>query len=113
MKKGFLIAIIISAGVAVSCTSTFRVSKDGKGYFLGSGAKDMYKWLCESGDLVKILGDARLDQERKDSFYKYNCSAEKSTSRVKQLFTAMSPEERKSLRTAFRKNGYDINAMTC
>ena len=113
MKKWFLVGNILLAVFAVACTSTFRVSKDGKGYFLGSNAKDIYKWLCESRDLDKILSDTRLSREKKDDLYKFNCSAEKSAVKVKQLYTSMSPEERKDLRTAFKMNGYDINAMTC
>jgi hypothetical protein len=113
MHKLFFSAIVIAALLTVSCTSTFRVSKNGKGYFLGSNAKDLYKWLCESRDLEKILSETRLRQEKKGDLYKYNCSGKKSTLKVKEIYASMTPEERKDLRTAFKENGYDINAMTC
>lgn len=113
MNKWFISCLMVTFIFTVSCTSTFRVSKDGKGYFLGSGGNNLYKWFCESGDLNKILSDAQLNPEKKKDLYTYNCSAEKSTLKVKQIYLSMTPEERKSLRTAFRKNGYDVNSMTC
>ncbi len=112
-NKLFLSGIILAALLAVSCTSTFRICKDGKGYFLGSSSKDLNKWLCETGDLNRILSEAQLSPEKKENLYKYNCSPAQSVSRVKQVYVSMTPEERKNLRTAFKKNGYDINAMTC
>ena len=108
---GLGIAIVVLASAA--CSSTFLVSKDGKGYFLGSKTNEIYKMLCESGDLKKVLSDTRLDEGLKDDLYKYNCSPERSKEKVKQIYTSMTPEQRKDLRTAFTKNGYDINYMPC
>lgn len=113
MTKWLLTGIIVPVVFAVSCTSTFRVSKDGKGYILGSGSNALHKMLCESGDLEKILFDAQLSKEKKDDLFKYNCSAERSGSKVKQIYSSMTPQERKELRTGFKRNGYDINTMTC
>ncbi len=112
-NKLFLIVLILGAFLAASCSSTFRICKDGKGYFLGSSSKDLNRWLCEAGDLARILSEARLSAEKKEDLYKYNCSPVQSVAKVKQVYAAMTPEERKSLRIAFKKNGYDINAMTC
>jgi len=113
MTKLLLTGIIAVAVLTVSCTSTFRVSKDGKGYILGSNSNAIHRMLCESCNLEKILLDTQLGQEKKDELYTYNCSTEKGGAKVKQLYAAMTPQERKDLRTAFKKNGYDINAMTC
>ena len=108
------VAILFAAVLAAtSCTSTFRVSKDGKGYFLGSNSNAIYTMLCESGDLEKIISDAKVSREKQDDLYKYNCSKERSSAKVKQIYGLLTPDERKSLRIAFKKNGYDINAMTC
>lgn len=112
-NKPFLTGVIVTVLFAISCSSTFRISKDGKGYFLGSSSKDLNKWLCETGDLHKILSDAGLSREKRENLYKYNCSPAGSVTKVRQVYVSMTPEERKNLRTAFKKNGYDINAMTC
>ncbi len=113
MTKRLFMGIIVTVVFTLSCTSTFRLSKDGKGYILGSNSNALHKMLCESGDLGKILLDAQLSQEKKDDLYKYNCSTERAGAKVKQLYASMTPQERKDLRIAFKKNGYDINAMTC
>ncbi len=107
---------VIIAGMvffAAGCSSTFLLVKNGSGYMLGSDSKEVYRMLCESGDLKKILSDAQLRQEAKDDLYKYNCSPERSRDKVKQVYAAMVPEERKALRIAFKSNGYEINAMHC
>jgi len=96
--------------VTVSCSSTFMVSKGvGKRGFLGSNSKTMFDMLCVSGDLEKVLEATHLSKEMKDTFYKYNCSAERSSDKVKQLFLSMTCEERKDIKTAFKANGYSIN----
>lgn len=105
-----LFAIIIAV---VGCSSTFLVSKDGKGYFLGSRSDAIYKMLCESGDLKKLLSDTRFTQELKDDLYRYSCSVERSGDRIKKIYVAMTMEQRKELRVAFTKNGYDINYLPC
>jgi hypothetical protein len=112
MKAWFLI-IAGMTFFAGGCTSTFMMVKNGTGYMLGSESKEVYRILCESGDLKKILSDAQLRQEAKDDLFKYNCSPERSRDKVKQVYAAMVPEERKSLRIAFKSNGYEINAMHC
>jgi len=112
MKAWFLI-IAGMTFFAGGCTSTFMMVKNGTGYMLGSESNEVYRILCESGDLQKILLEAQLRQEAKDELYKYNCSPERSRDKVKQVYTAMVPAERKALRIAFKSNGYEINAMHC
>ena len=100
------------AGVALfagACSDTFLVYKQGKGYFLGSDSRGKYNLLCSSGDLEKVLADTHLSKEMKDSLYKYNCSTERSGEKITEIYTSMTAEQRKDIRTAFVKNGYEIN----
>jgi hexokinase len=114
MRKGLLtVMITATALLAAACGSTFVASKDGRGYYLGSGSNAAYKMFCESGDLKKILSETQLPQEMKDSMFEYNCGVGQSKEKVKQLFASMTPEQRKDLRTAFKHNGYDINYIPC
>jgi hypothetical protein len=114
MRNGLILAVLSMAALATAgCSSTFLVVKDGSGYMLGSQSQDMYRMLCESGDLKKILSEAQLRQEAKNDLYKYNCSPERSRDKVKEVYAAMVPAERKALRVAFKSNGYEINAMHC
>lgn len=106
-------AILASAVIAAGCSSTFLVSKDGKGYFFGSKSEAIYKMLCESGDLARVLKEAELPQEMKDSLYRYNCTPEQSGEKIKQIYASMTHDQRKGLRSAFRNNGYDINYLPC
>lgn len=113
MKKVFLSGIVVLALFIGACTNTFLVSKDGKGYFVGSKSKTFHRMLCDTGDLKKILADTALPGEMRADLYKYNCTAEKSGEKVREMYVAMKPVQRKDLRTAFRRNGYDINYMPC
>ncbi|MEK6700618.1 MAG: hypothetical protein AABZ10_16420 [Nitrospirota bacterium] len=106
-------AIAAAALLAAGCSSTFMMVKNGTGYMLGSDSNEVYRLLCESGDLQKILLDAQLGQDAKDDLYRYNCSPERSRDKVKQTYASMVPAERKALRVAFKSNGYEINAMHC
>lgn len=112
MSKFFpvlIAAVIISAG----CSSTFLVSKDGKGYFWGNDSNAIYRMLCESGDLKKILETTKFTQTLKEDIYKYNCSAERSGEKIKQIYASLTSEQRRDLRNAFKSNGYDINYLPC
>lgn len=113
MNRMLVCALAAAAMLGVGCSSTFLVSKDGQGYFLESNSKTLQVMLCDSGDLQKVLSDTRLSTEMKESFYRFNCTAERSGQKVKELFTAMTPGERKELRLAFKNNGYDINYLPC
>jgi hypothetical protein len=84
-----------------------------RGAFLGSNSKAMHDMLCASGDLEKILAATHLSEEMKDSFYKYNCLAERSSDKVKKLFATMTSEQRKDIRSAFKQKGYSVNGGTC
>lgn len=113
MNRLFYAALCLLIIAVVGCSSTFLVSKDGKGYFLGSRSDAIYRMLCDSGDLKKVLSDTRLAEEMKDDLYRYSCSTERSGDRIKKIYAAMTMEQRKELRGAFTKNGYDINYLPC
>lgn len=112
MKKHFL-AVLAATVITGGCSSTFLVSKDGKGYFFGSRSEAIYKMLCESGDLAKVLKETGLPKEMKEALYRYNCTAERSGEKVKEIYAAMTHDQRKDLRNAFKGNGYDINYLPC
>ncbi len=114
MKNWFFIGIAAAVFITSACSSSsFLVYKDGKGCFVGSGSNEKFNLLCASGDLEKVLASSHLSSDLKNSFYKYNCSAERSSEKVKQIFASMTTAERKDIRSAFRANGYDINRMAC
>jgi hypothetical protein len=97
-----------------ACTSTFVASKDGKGYHVGNSSGAAYRMFCESGDLQRILAaTTTLVQGQKDDLYASNCGQERSNDRVRNIYSSMTAEQRRDLRQAFKKNGYDINAMRC
>ncbi len=114
MKTWLLIGIAGMVLATGACTPLFMVTKgERRGYFLGSNSKTIYDMLCASGDLEKVLAATHLSKEMKDTFYKYNCSAERSSDKVKQLFSSMTPEQRKDIKMAFKENGYSINGGSC
>ena len=113
MKTLSFISIVVMAFVTGACTDTFLLGKGRTGYFYGSKSNAIYGMLCTSGDLEKVLLDSHLSTEMKDTIYKYNCSAERSGEKVKQLYASMTVEERKDIKNAFRKNGYEINHILC
>ncbi len=100
--------------IIAGCSSTFVVTKDGRGYFFGSKSEGLYKMMCESGDLLKILNDTQLPPDIKDNLYKYNCVlSERSKDKVKEIYVSLKPEQRRDLRLTFQKHGYDINYLAC
>jgi hypothetical protein len=116
MKKGLLaITVIMAASFFLqACASTFLAYKDGHGYFVGNRSDSAYKMFCESGDLKKILADTtKLGQDITSDLYRYNCGAEQSREKVKLIYAAMTPEQRKDLKLAFKRNGYEINYLHC
>lgn len=113
MKIWIFIIIAGTALVAGACSSSFLVYKDGRGYFVGSDSKAKYEMLCASGDMEKILAATHFDTELKDTIYKYNCSADRSSDKVKQVFASMTVDQRKDIKSAFRQNGYEINKYAC
>jgi hypothetical protein len=113
MKSWLFIAI---AGVVLmtgACSKTFLVYKDGKSYFLDGSAKSKYDLLCASGDMEKVLAETELETMTKDDLYKFSCSEESSNENLRQLYASLTVVQRKDIKKAFRKNGYEINKMAC
>lgn len=114
MKTLLVIGVAGMVLLAGACTPMFVVGKgERRGAYLGSNAKGMYDMLCASGDLVKVLESTQLSKEMKDNFYRYNCLAERSSDKVKQLYASMTPEQRKDIRTAFKNKGFTVNGGSC
>lgn len=114
MKIWILTGIAGMFLVMGACAPTFMVGKgEKKGSYLGSNSKALYDMLCASGDLLNVLEATHLSKEMKDSFYQYNCSAERSSDKVKQFYASMTPEQRKDIRTAFKEKGYSVNGGAC
>jgi hypothetical protein len=114
MKTRLWIGITGIVLITGACTPLFMVGKgERRGGFLGSNSKAMYDMLCASGDLEKVLESTHLSKEMKDTFYRDNCSAERSSDKVKQLFASMTPEQRKDIRNAFKEKGYTVNGGSC
>ncbi len=113
MKTLSFIAIACMVLIIGACSDNFLVQKDGYGYFIGSNSTANYDMLCTSGDLEKVLQDSHLNKEMKDAIYHYSCLVNRSGDKVKQVYASMTPEERKDIKSAFRKNGFMINFIQC
>ena len=114
MKTWLIIVIGGMALLTSACTPMIMIGKgERRGAFLGSNSKAMYDLLCASGDLEKVLAATHLSTDMKDRFYRYNCSTERSSDKIKQLFVSMTSEQRKDIRSAFKENGYSVNGGTC
>jgi hypothetical protein len=117
MKTWLLIGLAGMMLITSACSAPlFLVSKKGdekKGRFLGSTSNSMYEMMCVSGDLRKVLETTHWSKEMQETFYQYNCSAERSFDKVKQMYASMTREQRKDIKTAFKKNGYAINSGGC
>jgi hypothetical protein len=113
-KRMLLTAALIALLALQACASTFVASKGGKGYYVGSSSNAAYRMFCESGDMQRILdATTTIGQDKKDDLYGSNCGPDRSNERVRKVFASMTTEQRRDLRQAFKKNGYDINAMRC
>ena len=108
-----LLLLLAIASTSACASSTFFVNKDGKGYYWGSDSKDAYLTLCESGDLAKIIADTDFPQAIKDDLFRHTCGPERSSEKARQLYASLTPVQRKALRKAFKKHGYDINYLPC
>lgn len=114
MRTWLLIGIAGMVLITGACSSVPLIGKaddERKGHRPGTNAA--YEMLCTSGDLARVLEDTHFSKEMKETFYQSNCSAERSSDKVKQIYTSMTPEQRKDIRTAFKKNGYLINSGNC
>ena len=114
-RKRLPLTLALVASIALqACASTFVASKDGKGYYVGNSSNAAYRMFCESGDMQRILAaTTTIGQDKKNDLYSSNCGPDRSNEKVRNIYTSMTAEQRRDLRQAFKKNGYDINAMRC
>ncbi|MDA8326939.1 MAG: hypothetical protein M0033_12090 [Nitrospiraceae bacterium] len=114
VKKGFLlVALLLTAAFLLGCsTNRFIIYKDGKAYYFASKRNGLYKMLCESGDFKRVLESSTVPPDMKKDLYRYNC-VEPSADKVQALYVSLTPEQRKSIRTAFVAQGYEINYFPC
>ncbi len=113
MKKVFFFALFLVTAVFLGCsTNRFMLLKDGHDYYFGSNRKGLYKMLCESGDLKKVLASSSIPSNVKKDLYRYNC-VEPSADKVQGLYALLSPGEKQSLQNAFEAQGYEINQSPC
>ncbi|NOX19792.1 MAG: hypothetical protein GXO99_00805 [Nitrospirae bacterium] len=113
MKKGFYYLLIASLLLTACQPSTFLISKGNRAYYFGRQSKSLKKILCDSGDFKKVLRNTRMPEHLKDDFYRYVCTDEASREKVVALYNFLTPDERKSLKRAFVKQGYAINYVPC
>ena len=113
MRTWLLLVIAGIVCLAGACSSTFTLTKNGRGDHLHGNSKAKYTMLCASGDLKKVLAAAQLSTERKEALYRYNCSDERSGEKVLQIYASMTVQERSDIKKAFRKEGYNINYRPC
>ena len=95
--------------MGTGCTSTFMVSKECSTYYLGSTTDGVYRMLCETGDFERVLADAGLPSDIAQRLYEAQCR-ERSREVFLSAYQRLSPAQQDSLKSAFRENGYEINA---
>lgn len=98
---------MITALLAVSCSSTLQASKAGRAFTLGSGTG--YEALCASGDLQRVLLDSALAPELKADLTQYLCSGERSPEKARHLYSSMTDGQQKDLLRSFKRQGYDLS----
>jgi hypothetical protein len=99
-----LTAVLLLAG----CTKTFLVSRDCNTFFFGSDHPALYRTLCASGDLEKVLADAGLSEDVRAGLYQAQCT-DRSREKVENIYGSLTSEQQEALKSAFRKHGYEIN----
>ncbi len=113
MKKNFLVLLAMISLSAGCGPTTFLVGKDNSYAFFGRINTPLAKDLCTSGELRTILDDALIPAIAKDGFFRNICTAEYSHDMVLSIYAFMTPEEKKELRLAFTRHGYEVNVVHC
>jgi hypothetical protein len=99
--------------LVTGCTSNILVTKHGERYFLATKQAGLKKLLCDSGDMVEILKDAQLSKPLEQRVSETVCAEKVDKEKVLTLLDDMTKEEREQLKSAFGKNGYDVNIVMC
>lgn len=114
IKKSVLLSGLLPVLFLAACgPSTFIVTKDGYAGYFGRDQAFLRTLLCVRGDLEAVLASAVLPEEIKSDFRRYVCSEERSYDKVLSLYLFLTPDEKKSLKSAFEKQGYEINNVHC
>ncbi len=104
-----IIAFTITSVLAAACAKTFLVSKDCTTYYFGSQDQKLYDMLCTAGDLQKVLIDSGLPEDARGPLYQAQCT-ERSKEKLDTIYGGLNREQQEALKSAFRKQGYEINA---
>ncbi len=107
-----IITLVVFIYGCQSATFIVRKGESTRAYYLGVKSKILHRTLCESGDFKAILKDTDMRPKLKDKMYKYVC-VEQSREKVFSLYQFLSPEEKASLKRAFKKHDYDVNYVPC
>lgn len=113
MRKLWLLLTLLVFLLSGCAPSTFIVSNGIRAYYFGSESRGAFRMLCETGDLITVLNNAELPEEIKKDLYEYACTEQQSNEKVISLYTFLTPEEKKSLKQAFVRQGYTINSVPC
>jgi len=112
-RKAIMILGLALLFSACTSNSTFLAYKNGQGYYLGNSSNAAHDRFCQSGDLKKILADTALTQQTRDELYESNCGPDHTSAKVKKIYASLTADQRKDLRRAFVRNGYEINYIHC
>jgi hypothetical protein len=103
-------AAMVVALLAGGCSSNnFLLYKEGRHFFVTSNRPELKRVLCDSGDMDRIVRDAKLPEPLQKELKEEVCASDKVKERLMATLDGMSREQRAALKTAFRENGYDIN----
>lgn len=105
---GTMLVLFSASLICIGCAKTFLLSKDCKTYYFGDANETLYKMLCPSGDLQKVLTDSGLPEDTRASLYEAKCT-DRSREKLDRIYASMSRDQQKALKSAFRKHGYEIN----
>ena len=105
-------ALVVIILMLMGCNgSNFLVYKDAKHFYVTSKSDTLRQLLCDSGDLVRITGDAHLPDNLRNELYASICARDKVKEHVLAALEKMTKEQRKALKLAFQLNGYEINTI--
>ena len=109
----FPIIAVLAAFFAFGCSSNrFLIYKNGKAYYFATRQEGLHHMLCDSGDFKKVLDGSTVPESSKDALYRYNC-VQQDCNKVQALYVSLTPDQRRSIRESFEKQGYEINYFPC
>jgi hypothetical protein len=110
-------AVAVLAALLSGCgtSSNFVLYKSGTGkhFFVNSTRPEIKTYLCDTGDLEKVLNDSTLPANVRQDLVSSICATAKVKEKVLQVLDSMTKEQRSELKSAFQRNGYDVNIINC